>query len=164
MLKQVMALMLALAACSSSPATPIGHADLIVVHKQAHSLTLFRQGRAIATYAVALGGGGLAPKQRQGDRRTPEGRYLITGRNAASAYHRSLRIGYPTAAQSATARSLGIDPGGDIMIHGLPNGQGAIGAAHRLHDWTDGCIALTDAEIETVWRAVPNGTAIVITP
>ena len=139
-------------------------ADRIVIEKAAHRMTLFSGPRAIARYRVSLGGGGLAPKAREGDRRTPEGDYRITGRNAASAYHRSLRIGYPTPAQVADARRRGVDPGGDIMIHGLPNGRGALARLYAGHDWTDGCVAVTDAEIEEIWRLTRDGAAVRITP
>jgi murein L,D-transpeptidase YafK len=104
------------------------------------------------------------PKTRQGDHRTPEGVYVINGRNAQSQFHRSLHISYPNAADRERAHKLGVSPGGDIFIHGLPNGYGLIGAAHRAHDWTDGCIAVTDQEIEEIWKLVDNGTLIEIRP
>jgi len=113
---------------------------------------------------VALGQGGLAPKQRAGDGRTPEGRYVIDSRNSASAYHRSLHISYPNPEDRKRAAKLGVSPGGDIMIHGLPNGKGFIGSAHRAYDWTLGCVAVTDAEIEEIWKLVPDGTPVEIRP
>jgi murein L,D-transpeptidase YafK len=132
----------------------------ILVDKSDHRMTVYRGARPLRTFKVALGTGGLAPKVRQGDGRVPEGRYRIAGRNPQSAFHLSLKIGYPTPAQAGAAKALGIDPGGDIMIHGLPNGRGRIGSAHRRIDWTNGCIAVTDQEIEWLWRAVPDGTPI----
>ena len=141
--------------------SPMSQADHILVEKAAHRMTLFSEGRAVRVYQVALGGGGLGPKMMQGDRKVPEGLYRITGRNPGSAYHLSLRIGYPTPEQARSAMARGIDPGGDIMIHGTPNGLGW-GEEHRQEDWTDGCIAVTDAEIEEIWRLVPNGTTIAI--
>ncbi|TCS12224.1 L,D-transpeptidase family protein [Caulobacter sp. BK020] len=162
---------LALAGCSApSTASPRSEraegmlADRIVVEKAAHRMTLFAGERKLATYRVSLGRGGLAPKVRQGDRRTPEGDYRITGRNPRSAYHLSLRIGYPTPAQSAQARAGGVDPGGDIMIHGLPNGRGGMAALYRGQDWTDGCIAVTDAEMDEIWRLTRDGAAVRILP
>jgi murein L,D-transpeptidase YafK len=146
------------------PAVATGSADRIVIEKAAHRMTLFAGARAIATYQVSLGRGGLAPKAREGDRRTPEGDYRITGRNPNSAYHRSLRIGYPTPAQVAAARRAGVNPGGDIMIHGLPNGRGALAALFASQDWTDGCIALTDREMDEVWRLTRDGAAVHIAP
>jgi murein L,D-transpeptidase YafK len=139
-------------------------ADRIVIHKAKRELILLRAGKPIRTYRVALGTNPVGAKTRQGDRRTPEGIYTISGRNARSAYHRSLRVSYPNAEDRARAKKLGVDPGGDIMVHGLPNGQGLIGAAHRLADWTWGCIAVTNEEIEDIWRRVPNGTVVEILP
>jgi murein L,D-transpeptidase YafK len=118
----------------------------------------------IRTYKVALGQGGLAPKRRQGDARTPGGHYKISARLPASEYHRGLLISYPNAEDRQRAARLGVPPGGDILIHGLPNGQGYIGAAHRLRDWTLGCIAVTNPEIEEIWSLVPLGTPVEIRP
>jgi murein L,D-transpeptidase YafK len=139
-------------------------ADRVVVNKSKRELLLYRGEKAIRTYKVALGRNPVGPKLRKGDRKTPEGSYTISGRNAASAYHRSLRISYPNAGDRVRARQQGFDPGGDIMIHGLPNGQGFVGPAHRLVDWTDGCIAVTDPEIEEIWRLVQDGTPVQINP
>ena len=156
--------LLALSLVSWAAASTGDRADKIVVNKSKRELLLSRSGKVIRTYRIALGKNPVGPKLRKGDRKTPEGAYTISGRNAASAFHRSLRISYPNAADRIRARRQGVDPGGDIMIHGLPNGQGFVGAAHRLIDWTDGCIAVTDAEIEELWRLVPNGTPIQINP
>ncbi len=141
-----------------------GGADKIVVEKGAHRLALWRGGRAFKTYQLALSRGGLAPKTRQGDDLVPEGRYRIDGRNAQSAYHRALHISYPNATDLARARKLGVPPGGDIMIHGIPNRFAWLGPAHLLHDWTRGCIAVTNDEIEEIWRLVPAGTTVEIRP
>jgi murein L,D-transpeptidase YafK len=145
-------------------AKPSLHADHVVVHKKDRTLELINHGRVIRTYRIALGGDPVGPKSRQGDHKTPEGRYILDSRNAQSHFHKSIHISYPNASDRATARRSGISPGGDVFVHGLPNGYGAIGAAHRLHDWTDGCIAVTDAEIDEIWSAVPNGTPIEIKP
>ncbi len=139
------------------------HVNLIVVEKGKHTMTLLDHGRVVKSYHVALGPD-LAPKKKKGDGRTPEGRYIIDGRNAASHYHRALHISYPSAADRRNARRRGVDPGGDIMIHGLPNGTGKLGKLHLARDWTLGCIAVTDEEIEEIWKLVPNGTPIVIKP
>jgi murein L,D-transpeptidase YafK len=138
--------------------------DSILVEKSAHRLSLFQRGRAVRTYMVALGQQPVGDKVRRGDMRTPEGRFLIEARNPKSRYHRALRISYPDAAHRARARALGVSPGGDIMIHGLPPRQAWVGAAHRDFDWTEGCIAVTNAEIEELWSAVPVGTPIYIKP
>jgi murein L,D-transpeptidase YafK len=139
-------------------------ADSIHVFKAAHQMALVRNGQVIKRYAIALGGNPLGHKQREGDRRTPEGNYTISGRNPKSSYHLSLRISYPNEADRARAAARNVPPGGDIMIHGLPNGLGSLGAKHREADWTDGCIAVTDAEIEEIWALVPDGTPIRIHP
>ncbi len=88
----------------------------------------------------------------------------MEARNPASRYHRALRLSYPNADDVARARALGVTPGGDVMIHGLPNGQGWVGSAHRASDWTFGCVALTDAEIDEIWATVPVGTPVRIVP
>ena len=138
--------------------------DKLVVNKAKRELLVYRSGQVTRSYRIALGKNPVGPKARKGDGKTPEGAYTIGGRNGTSAYHKSLRVSYPNAADRERARRQGVDPGGDIMIHGLPNGQGFIGAAHRLIDWTDGCIAVTDSEIEEIWRLVPDGTPIQINP
>src|SRR5712692_538938 len=119
-------------------------------------------GKVMKSYRVALGSNPVGPKTRQGDGKTPEGAYSISGRNAASAFHRALRVSYPNAADRAAARKRGVSHGGDIMIHGLPNGQAYIGKAHVQTDWTEGCIAVTSAEIEEIWRLVPDGAKVEI--
>jgi murein L,D-transpeptidase YafK len=139
-------------------------ADKVLVFKNKHELHLLSQGKVFKTYKVALGGDPVGPKTQQGDHKTPEGNYVLDRRNSASKFHRSLHISYPNAKDRAQARKLGLSPGGDIMLHGLPNGYGRIGAVHRLKDWTDGCIAVTDQEIEEIWRLVPDGTPIEIRP
>jgi murein L,D-transpeptidase YafK len=138
--------------------------DLVVVDKAQHRLSVYREGVLLKSYVVALGWGGLGPKTQQGDGKVPEGRYRIAAHNPNSAYHLSLRIGYPTPAQRTDAVARGVSPGGDIMIHGLPNGRGGFGATHRTVDWTDGCIAVTDEEIEELFDHVADGTPIVIQP
>jgi murein L,D-transpeptidase YafK len=143
--------------CEPAAAGPV---NLIVVDKSRHWMSVYRDGRLIREFRVALGRGGGGPKQRQGDGKVPEGLYRITGHNPGSAYHLSLRIGYPTAEQLATARRMGFNPGGDIMIHGLPNDVHGIGSRHTALDWTDGCVAVTNREIEWLYRAVPNGTPV----
>jgi murein L,D-transpeptidase YafK len=139
-------------------------ADRVVVYKARREMMLYRDGKAIRTYRIALGRTPVGPKRREGDGKTPEGDYVVDGRLARSQFHRALHISYPAAADRERARRAGVSPGGDIMIHGLPNGQGAIGAAHRQSDWTEGCIAVTNEEIEEIWRLVANGTPIRIEP
>jgi murein L,D-transpeptidase YafK len=135
-------------------------ADLIVVEKVAHRMTLYAHGRVLKRYTVSIGSGGMEAKTRQGDLLTPEGSYTIDARNAQSCCYRSLHISYPSAADRAVAKARGVKPGGDIMIHGLRNYTGFLGSLHRLIDWTNGCIAVTDDEMDELWRAVPDGTPI----
>ncbi len=133
------------------------HADEIRVDKSERRMELLRDGKVIKAYRILLGDAPIGHKRQQGDERTPEGRYSISFRNDKSRFHLSLRISYPNAADRAQAQARGVDPGGDIMIHGkTPPGYS--------RDWTDGCIALTDQQIEEVWRLVPVGTPIVISP
>ena len=161
--KRVRAIIIAVLPLAVAIAAPRPHVDRVIVHKKEHTMELMYAGRVIKTYKVALGRS-PGPKQQQGDLRTPEGVYVIDRRNAKSSCHRSLHISYPNAADRVRARKLGVAPGGDISIHGLPNGEGYIGAAHRAHDWTYGCIAVTDEEIEEIWKLVDNGTPIEIRP
>jgi murein L,D-transpeptidase YafK len=136
-------------------------ADQIVVRKAARTLELYDRGRLVYTITGIQLGDPIGPKRFQGDRRTPEGRYWIDYGNPASSYHLSLHISYPNARDTAYARSQGRSPGGLIFIHGQPNDY-AYGRPPG--DWTDGCIAVSDAEIEALWRAVPDGAAIDILP
>lgn len=151
-------------ASAQTASKPALRADRVVVLKKERTLQLLNQGKVIETYKVALGGDPAGPKTRQGDHKTPEGLYVLDSRNAHSQFYKSIHISYPSARDRAAARKLGVSPGGDVFVHGLPNGYSAIGAAHRLHDWTDGCIAVTDEEIDEIWRAVPDGTPIEIRP
>jgi murein L,D-transpeptidase YafK len=143
---------------------PLPIADAIVVVKHTHTLTLLRDGQPIKQYRVALGRGGVGPKDRAGDNKVPEGTYRIVGRNPHSAFYRALRVGYPTPQQVAAAHTRGLDPGGDMMIHGIRNGLGWLGPAQRLLDWTKGCIAVTDPEMDQIFNAVPDGIPLEIRP
>jgi murein L,D-transpeptidase YafK len=153
-----------LALALAVPLQALPHADRIIVHKNARTMELTQAGQVIKSYKIALGGEPVGAKTKQGDHRTPEGVYVINGRNAHSQFHRSLHISYPNAGDKERARKLGVAPGGDIYIHGLPNGYGFIGSAHRARDWTNGCIAVTDQEIEEIWQLVDNGTPVEIRP
>ncbi|WP_346914214.1 L,D-transpeptidase family protein [uncultured Roseibium sp.] len=149
------------------PETPLkagARADRVVVFKGERVLELMAGDVTLKRYTVSLGREPVGAKQREGDGRTPEGRYRIDYRNPASGYHLALHISYPDAQDRARARKAGVSPGGDIMIHGMRNGYGWIGSLHRLVDWTNGCIAVTDTEMDEIWRAVANGTEIEIRP
>ncbi|MGN6499008.1 MAG: L,D-transpeptidase family protein [Tsuneonella sp.] len=133
----------------------------MLVDKSDRTLTLYAAGQPVRIFTgLQLGDAPQGPKHFEGDERTPEGRYTIDARNPASAYHLSLHISYPDAGDRAFAARQGRSPGGDIFIHGQPNGM----SARMAGDWTDGCIALSDAEIEELWNLVGDGTAIEIRP
>jgi murein L,D-transpeptidase YafK len=129
-------------------------ADLVVVSKKKREMLLLRGESVLRTYQIALGPEPEGPKRQEGDGRTPQGRYAIDRRNARSKYHLSLHISYPDAADVTRAREAGVDPGGDIMIHGLGDGVRLEG------DWTQGCIAVTDEEMDEIWGLVEEGTPI----
>lgn len=139
-------------------------ADKIVVEKSRHMMTLYKDGESLRAYQISLGRGGLDPKGREGDNLTPEGLYRINGRNERSAFHLALRISYPETRDVEAAREKGQSPGSDIMIHGIRNGLGWLDTLHRQLDWTAGCVAVTNREIEEIWRVVPDGTPIEIKP
>jgi murein L,D-transpeptidase YafK len=147
----------------AAAAAPV-QADKIVILKSAHSMTLLSGGKVLKTYKIALGSVPVGPKQVEGDHKTPEGTYLIDAKNGHSQFHLSLHISYPSAADQQRARSMGARPGGAIMIHGLAKPFAYLGPLHRQTDWTDGCIAVTNAEIEEIWKLVPVGTRVEIRP
>ena len=139
-------------------------ADRIVVEKSARRLTLMRNGNALKTYRVALGRAPIGPKEYEGDQRTPEGIYSIDFHKPDSDYHLALHVSYPEQRDIDRAGAQGLSAGSDIMVHGLPNGRGWIGRFHRRSDWTAGCVAVADFEIEEIYRAVPDGTPIEFRP
>ncbi len=141
-----------------------GPADKILIEKKERRLTLFSRGEVLKTYKIALGGNPNGPKERQGDNKTPEGTYVIDSRNKDSRYHRSLHISYPNEKDKQRAKELGVSPGGGIMIHGIKNGFSWVGDSRTEVDWTKGCIAVTDEEIEEIEKLVPNGTIVEIRP
>ncbi len=147
-----------------SVATADPHIDAVRLDKSERKLELLSGALVIRTYVVALGGDPVGDKQREGDSRTPEGIYVLDWRNADSAYYRSIHISYPNATDKAEARAAGVDPGGMIMIHGQPNGFGVLHWLLQRLDWTDGCIAVTNAEMDEIWNAVNDGTPIEIDP
>ena len=149
------------------PPTPplvLEQADHLIVEKAARTLWLLQGDRTLRRYRVALGMDPLGPKQMEGDGRTPEGAYTIDWRNPDSHYHLSLHISYPEPSDRARAAATNVSPGGDIMIHGLPNDRTYWGPGHVRTDWTAGCIAVTNEEIEDLWVLVPDGTPIEIRP
>ncbi len=141
-----------------------GPANKILIEKKDRRLTLSAKGKVLKTYQIALGGNPIGPKERQGDNKTPEGTYVIDSRNRDSRYYLSLHISYPNEKDKKRAKQLGVAPGGDIMIHGIKDGFSWVGDLHTEVDWTKGCIAVTDEEIEEIDRLVPNGTTVEIRP
>ena len=130
--------------------------DRIAIHKGRREMLLLSGDAVVRQYRVALGRNPVGPKLQEGDGKTPEGHYAIDRRNPQSAYHLSLHISYPEAADRDRARATGVDPGGDIMIHGLKNGE------RREGDWTQGCIAVTNEEMDEIWKLVADGTRVAI--
>ncbi len=143
---------------------PNARADRVVVIKSQRILLLMSRGKVLKSYQVALGGNPIGPKLQQGDHKTPEGTYILDHRNDKSRFYRSIHISYPDEKDRASAAKLGVSPGGDVFVHGLPNGFGWLGKSHLSMDWTDGCIAVTDEEMDEIWRAVPDGIPIEIKP
>jgi len=141
-----------------------GSVDKILIEKKRRRLMLISNGEVLKTYKIALGGDPDGPKERQGDNKTPEGTYVIDSRNKGSRYHLSLHISYPNEKDKRHARELGVSPGGDIMIHGIKNGYSWVGGMQSEIDWTKGCIAVTDEEIEEIAKLAPNGTPVEIRP
>lgn len=127
-------------------------------------MTLLRDGKLLKTYKVALSTVPVGPKEREGDHKVPEGLYIVDAKNAHSKFHLPLHISYPNAADRERAHKLGVRPGGNIEIHGLGPNFGWVGSLHRQVDWTDGCIAVTNSEIEEIWPLVPAGTPVEILP
>ena len=160
----ILSMATALALCAAVPARAADKADLVRVDKSERRLELLRKGTVLRSYRVALGNAPEGHKREEGDERTPEGRDVLDWRNPGSSFHTSIHISYPNAADRAAAKAAGRDPGGLIMIHGQPNGFGWWSWLLQLVDWTDGCIAVTDAEMDEIWTMVDNGTPIEITP
>ncbi|AMX99467.1 L,D-transpeptidase family protein [Mesorhizobium ciceri] len=136
--------------------------DLVRVHKAERRLELIGDGKVLRNYGIALGGDPVGHKHQEGDQRTPEGNYVLDWRNPNSIAHRSIHISYPNADDEAAAKARNVGAGGMIMIHGQPNGYGWWGWLLQLVDWTDGCIAVTDSDMDEIWALVADGTPIEI--
>jgi len=148
----------------SANAVELKQVDKVYVVKSKRQLHLMYKNRIVKTYPIGLGQQPNGHKQQQGDSRTPEGDYVIDYRNPNSRFHLSLHISYPNNVDRKRAHSKGVSPGGDIFIHGLPNGLEASGRLFSQSDWTDGCIAVSNTAIKEIWRTVKNGTPIEIVP
>jgi len=141
---------------------PLPLADLVLIDKSERKMWLIAAGKKYREYEIALGDNPIGHKQQEGDEKTPEGTYIIDYRNPESSYHLSLHIDYPRESDKENARQRGVSPGGNIFIHGLPNGADSLPHAYKGKDWTDGCIALDNREIEEVWQLVKDGTTVEI--
>ena len=150
-------------AADNISAPPPRMADRILIEKSAHKMTLMSGGEVLKTYQVALGNPKGA-KSKEGDRATPEGEYLIDSKNDHSRFHRALHISYPNAADRERAKKLGIKPGGDVEIHGLPKKYAWLGFLQHHKDWTAGFLALSNSEIDEIWPLVAVGTKVEIKP
>jgi murein L,D-transpeptidase YafK len=146
-----------------SPATD-GPVDRIIVEKSKRTMTLLKQDKEVRTYKIALGRDPVGPKVRMGDKKTPEGVYFVDYKVRNSIYHRALHLSYPNAEDRERARSMGVPPGGSIMIHGMKQDKLWMGDVQYLFNWTNGCIALTNDEIEEVWKLVSTWTPVEIKP
>ncbi len=138
--------------------------DRVVVFKRERKLVLLSQGKELRSYKIALGSEPVGPKAQQGDHRTPEGVYILDSRNPNSHFYKAFHISYPNSKDRTAANKLGVSAGGDIMLHGLPKEYAWVGKAHTLHDWTDGCTAVTNEEMDEIWKLVHVGTPIEIIP
>lgn len=138
--------------------------DSLVVYKSKRKLLAYANGLLIKTYKISLGKNAIGDKEFEGDKKTPEGVYFINAKNPNSGYYKNLGISYPNNQDIEVSKKLGKPTGGDIKIHGLRNGIGFIGKFQRWYDWTAGCIALTDQEIDELYNTVEIGTKIEIKP
>lgn len=151
-------------AAAQLPGLAHGPVDLVVIYKEDRLLQLKHKGRVVRSFDIALGAAPIGHKFAEGDNRTPEGVYTLDWRNANSQFHRSMHISYPREDDQEAAQRRGVSPGGLVMIHGLPNGRQASDMNHPLNDWTNGCIAVTNAEMDEIWSLVEDGTTIIIFP
>ena len=160
----VLSLVAALSVQCQTISAPATKADRMVIVKSTRTMTLMNNGKVLKTYKVALSAHPIGGKERVGDDKTPEGLYTVDWKNAQSKFHLALHVSYPNSADKERARKLGVNPGGEIEIHGLGAGFGWLGSLHRQTDWTAGCIAVTNEEIDEIWKLVAVGTPIEIKP
>ena len=144
--------------------TAKGKADLVVVHKSLLKMVLYSNTEIIGEYRISLGANPKGHKQQEGDERTPEGDYFLDYKKSDSSFYKSIHISYPNENDKRKAKSRGVNPGGFIMIHGQRNGLGWLSVFTQRFNWTDGCIAVTNKEMDEIWELVPVGTPIRILP
>ena len=145
-------------------ALAVGKADLVIVDKSKTRLYLMKDNKVLKSFRVALGARPKGHKQQEGDERTPEGRYMLDYKKADSDFYKAIHVSYPNEADIQRARELGVDPGGQIMIHGQKNSLSKVSFTRQSRNWTDGCIAVTNSAMDIIWEAVDPGTPIVIKP
>ena len=141
-----------------------GYVDKIVVEKQQRILSLFSDGKHVKSYPISLGREPIGHKTQEGDDKTPEGNYFIDWIHPNSSYYKAIRVSYPNAMDKQNAAAMGVDPGGDIMIHGMPNGFGWLYPLLSKTDWTEGCIAVSNTAMDEIESSVKIGTKIIIKP
>lgn len=153
-------------AMPSSVPTLAEHLEItqVLVRKGERRLYLLSGDKKVRSYRISLGKNPVGHKLYEGDKRTPEGDYMLDWRNANSDFYKSIHISYPSPQDRELAEAWGLDPGGSIMIHGLPNDAGDLAFAFAGLDWTEGCIAVTNEEMEEIWTLVDDGTPIRILP
>jgi murein L,D-transpeptidase YafK len=153
---------------SSSLQREFGHSlpsiDYILIKKKARLLETYSKHQLVKSYNIALGSSPVGHKEKEGDGKTPEGIYKIILKNPKSSYHLSLKISYPSSQDIANAKALNLNPGSNIMIHGIKNGFGWIGKYHSMLDWTRGCIAVSNLEIEEIYSTIQIGSVVEIRP
>ncbi len=138
--------------------------DYVLVKKSEQKMYLLSEGERLKEYSVVFGGNPKGHKQKEGDQRTPEGKYILDYKKPDSAFYKAIHISYPNSADKARAKEKGVNPGGLIMIHGQKNGLGWLAWLSQNFNWTDGCIAVTNEEMDEIWKLVKVGTPIEIQP
>ncbi|WP_299826002.1 L,D-transpeptidase family protein [uncultured Pontibacter sp.] len=138
--------------------------DKLSIDKSERELSVYSKGKLLKTYSISLGKEPIGDKQFEGDNKTPEGLYFINGKNSQSSYYKNLGISYPNSEDRNEAKKLSKSAGGDIKIHGLPNKLPFLGRLHRITDWTAGCVAVTNEEMDELFNTVKMGTPIEIKP
>jgi murein L,D-transpeptidase YafK len=155
-------LIIILLALFSSSVFSSQKAESVLVDKSEKKLYLIAGGKPFKSYHVVFGANPAGHKQQEGDERTPEGKYLLDYKKDDSAFYKAIHISYPNQNDIESAKKRGVNPGGLIMIHGQRNGLGWLSFASQFFNWTNGCIAVTNSEMEEIWQAVDAGTPIEI--
>jgi len=138
--------------------------DSVEVFKSKREMVIFSNGNKLKTYNISLGTEPEGPKQFEGDKKTPEGKYIFDRKNTATGYHLSIHISYPNEQDKIKAASFGKAPGSDIMLHGIPNNADLIESYYENNDWTHGCIAVNNNDMDELWRVIDVGTPVIIYP